>query len=625
MLTLEPMSKVRVVCLHKHVPRAIAALYEFGGIHITRSRHGTPDVPLPSFEKISQQLIALRAMENVLKISEVPLQRMPPDLDGLFEASDEMRSQFSKVEQAFSAMESLKAQAASLSEKRKALAPFKNLNVAPSVLGKTSRLSFEYRLLKVGEKEVRAALKGVAAQVSFARLDDKLFALFAYGVNGEAAAAAINQVSTDNLEIPKVDTASFAQAFEQLEKQVSQVESDKFKLAKVVEEFTKRNAAVISQLRADLEQHAKQAELPNKFGKTDFLELIEGWVPAKNSAKMQKQVSQATKGKVFIEDVKTQDVPPSKLDNPRGIRRFEFLVEFFSLPSSQELDPTLFIAITFPIIFGMIFGDVGYGLLVAGIGLFLRSKKGFMSSIGGMMVLSGACTVIFGFIFGEFFGGKEMLGYTLYQYLPREGHGIQTLFILTLVVGVLHLGLGLLIGLVTNLRAKHYDHALAKAAWLLVEAGMVGSIYSVLAKDSVFALPSLAVLLAGIVGLFKFEGVAGVVELPGLLSNGLSYLRIMALGLSGVILSLIVNQIPVRPSIDALLKAGSSGDAVGIITALLMTVIFGTILLLGHALALGLGIFESGIQGLRLHYVEFFSKFYHGGGIPFSPLREKQE
>jgi len=99
----------------------------------------------------------------------------------------------------------------------------------------------------------------------------------------------------------------------------------------------------------------------------------------------------------------------------------------------------------------------------------------------------------------------------------------------------------------------------------------------------------------------------------------------MALGLSGVILSLIVNQIPVRPSIDALLKAGSSGDAVGIITALLMTVIFGTILLLGHALALGLGIFESGIQGLRLHYVEFFSKFYHGGGIPFSPLREKQE
>ncbi len=331
---------------------------------------------------------------------------------------------------------------------------------------------------------------------------------------------------------------------------------------------------------------------------------------------------------LVIEKVETREDMRIMLNNPPLIRRFEFLVRFFSLPSASEYDPTLFIAITFPVIFGMILGDIGYGVLamLLAILIYRGAKEGFYRSLAGMMLLSGFMTVVWGYIFGEFLGSDMMLGIKLHPYIERGGAGVVMLMAAALIVGMIHLGAGLVIGFYTNLKHGHKEHAIAKACWLLVEIGFV-LVGLTLFAPGIFGsgLVAAGVVVLGILGLIKYEGARGVVEIPGLISNMLSYLRIMALGLSGVILAKLVNIIPVGAALDSLMHSVTAGNPVGIILNIIPLVIFAVVFALGHAVALGLGLFESGIQSLRLHYVEFFSKFYHGGGAAFVPLRGKQD
>ena len=629
MLTLEPVDKVQIICLHSQTKQAVEALYEFGAIQVTRSKHGAPDMPQQEFQQISEELIELRAIESLLKLGGETQKRMPSELKQLVSSSKKLRAEFEQAKKALDKIEQLKNRHYALLPQQKTLAAFKNLQVSPATFSKTSKLLFEYGLLKVPDKEMQHSLKGKPAEFSLARSDDgKQYALVAFARENLEVPAILNRLFSEKLSIPQVSEKSFAAALEKTAEEIRQIGVEQNNLAQIVQEFRKKRSAAILQLRADLEEHAKLAELSNKFGHTDFLEVIDGWVPTKNFRELQSSLVKATGGIILVEKIASSDKRPTILNNPLGVRRFEFLVNFFSLPDPHELDPTLWIAITFPIIFGMIFGDIGYGLLAVAIGAFLRLKgRGFFKDIGGMMALSGASTVLFGFVFGEFFGGEEMLGFHLTPMIHRAGEGIPLLFGITLVVGIIHLALGLLIGFVTNLRAKHYNHAVGKLSWLVVEFSLVGLVYSILFRQQALGLPSLIGVLLGFSCLVIFEGAVALVEVPGLLANGLSYLRILALGLSGVIIALIINQIPLNASIAALAKSVSTAgnfDPINFVAALFTTLFFGAMLVLGHGMALALGLFESGIQSLRLHYVEFFSKFYHGGGIPFVPLREKR-
>ncbi len=251
----------------------------------------------------------------------------------------------------------------------------------------------------------------------------------------------------------------------------------------------------------------------------------------------------------------------------------------------------------------------------------------FARDLSGMLFLSGAVTVVFGAIYGEFFGGEEMLGTHLNPLVHRGAHGIELLIGIVLVVAILHLTLGLLISAYLNFLHGHSKHAFAKLSWIALEFSIVAAAGSLVVPSvfpSEYSLAYTGLVVASIAGLYYFEGVIALVEIPGIIANTLSYLRIMALGLSGVILAQVVNKIPVEHSFEKLVEVVShGGDAVAIAVALASLLFFTAILVVGHAGALALGVFESGLHTLRLHYVEFFSKFYRGGGLPFLPLRKK--
>ena len=123
-------------------------------------------------------------------------------------------------------------------------------------------------------------------------------------------------------------------------------------------------------------------------------------------------------------------------------------------------------------------------------------------------------------------------------------------------------------------------------------------------------LAGLGLLIAGVVMTATVEKINGILELPGLASNLLSYTRIFAIGLSSIGIALAFNENMAMPAIES----GGVGILIG-----------GVILVMGHALNIGLGIIGPLIQSLRLHYVEFFTKFYKGGGVKFNPLNVRRK
>lgn len=627
---LEEMAKARVFCSRESVPNAVDALYEFGAIHVTRSRAAQPDVPLPSFDRIATALISLRAMEKTLGLrhsAEAPAELIEP-AEKLLEEAERFDADFQRVYEAEKKISELKAQSSALHQRLRDLEPFLFLRVSPVLFESQSRASLMYFKLAAGEKEFSTAAKKLGCNAAFVRAGSNAYCLVA--VDGRKASDAERKLSRlgARLSVPRTGASSFFEEHAAVQQQVSEISAQQKHALSFIQEFRARHAARISELRAQLEEHAKKAELPNKFAKSDFVEVIEGWVPAKRFPEMEKMLLFALAEKAIVEKAGTGEEPPVLLDNPPLLRRFEFLIRFFSLPKPGELDPTMVIALTFPLFFGMILGDIGYGLLTVllALGIYTRVRGDFARDLSGMLFLSGVVTVVFGIIYGEFFGGEEMLGTHLTPLIHRGAHGIELLIGVVLLVAIAHITLGLLISAYLNFLHGHSKHAYAKLSWIALEFSLVAAAGSLVVPDIFppqYSLAYTGLAVASIAGLYYFEGIIALVEIPAIIANTFSYLRIMALGLSGVILAQVINRVPVEDSFEKLVEAVSrGGDALAVSVALASLLFFSAILVLGHAGALVLGVFESGLQTLRLHYVEFFSKFYRGGGLPFLPLRK---
>jgi V/A-type H+-transporting ATPase subunit I len=259
----------------------------------------------------------------------------------------------------------------------------------------------------------------------------------------------------------------------------------------------------------------------------------------------------------------------------------------------------------------MMLGDVGYGaLLLLGclIALWRASvvrRPGALRDLVYVMAQGAVWGIVFGFLYGEAFGTLgETFGLHAIWLDRTSADQVADLLLFSIAVGVVHITLGLVLGVWESIRERSKSLLLERGGMLI---GLIGLFLIVSAAvewlPSGFMTPGVAVLIVGIVLLGASLGWLGVlmgpIEFIGLLGNILSYLRIAAIGLASVYLARVANEL-----------AGSLGSiVVGIIIALLI-----------HALNLAMGAFSPTIHSLRLHYVEFFRKFYEGGGRPFEPF-----
>jgi V/A-type H+-transporting ATPase subunit I len=404
---------------------------------------------------------------------------------------------------------------------------------------------------------------------------------------------------------PDVAVAALHRRLAVIPQELAAVESQLMPLAQA---WRPRLAHWQTCLRSRLEEF----NVLSRLGETDQTFVIFGWTPERDVPRLRSALATEVGDLVVLQTLPLTgaDHPrvPIALANPPPARPFQSLVRLLALPSYAGIDPTLLMAFFLPMFFGMILGDVGYGsllLLLCGYGLWRFKKPGTLRDVIQVLAFGSAWSLLFGVLYGEAFGtlGEHwgMRPVWLDRASPDQVTG---LLLFALAVGVVHITLGLLLGVWEAVRERSRHHLLERGGMLV---GLIGLF--VIVSTTIkwlppgFMTPGVAILIVGVVVLGASLGwvgiLAGPIEFIGLIGNILSYLRLAAIGLASLYLARVANDL-----------AGSLGNmVVGVIVAVLI-----------HALNLIMGAFSPTIHSLRLHYVEFFRKFYEGGGRPFEPF-----
>ena len=412
----------------------------------------------------------------------------------------------------------------------------------------------------------------------------------------------------------------FEEAFADLQEELASLRMARRVLREQMESYFQQNATEILALHRLCHDHLARYDALPKFARTRHAFIVQGWVPRESLDTLTRRLADASSESVVVREVpaKVLGIPPVRLDNPQPVRSFEPLLSLLPLPKYGSLDPTVFIATFFPPMFGLMLADVGYGaIILAAGGLMLALSRG-KKLLRSLALIAGSCgifTTIFGFVFGELFGelGRGFGLHPLWQ--PRfsleAGRAAPTLLgylVIAVAVGLLQILFGLVLGVINARRTKNRSMALdnlARIAGIAVLFFFVGRLARVL--PPVFtSLGVIAAVLFLVLMIYQTlhrpsHGILLPLEILSTMGNILSYARIMAIGMASVVLSLLASILG------------------GIVGNLVLAVL---IVILVHALNLALGIIDPTIQGLRLHYVEFFSKFYLGGGAAFAPFKK---
>ncbi|MDI9642554.1 MAG: V-type ATP synthase subunit I [Archaeoglobaceae archaeon] len=481
-------------------------------------------------------------------------------------------------------------------------------------------------------------------------------------------------------EIPVPDI-EYETRISELTKMKEELLEKKKKIEIEIEELKLKESEIILAIEEYLSSEVDKAELPLKALVSKHTFVLVGYIPANSLEKFKKMLN--GKG-IIVEELsfEKEEVPPTKLNNPGFSKNFEVLSKTYAIPRYKEIDPTLLMAIFFPLFFGLMLGDMGYGLLIVATALYLKRifKTEGWQKLLNIGLACGITSIFFGFIYGEFFGpfiAPEMkpsevhfLGDLLAGlYAFNHGHpifdrieefGIKALLFIVLMIGMFKMVWGFSMGFY-NVFVEHglKEAILEKGCWILGVLGLICAIFGFSYNLGIFTSPppegfgeifpknlflngntvteakavplpipglvngweagvnyfyilALPLVIIWFIIFLKAEipkmGIFGVimaVELLTWFGQIISYARLLAIGLSSVYLAFVFNYLG--------LKAGFEPGMAILPLAIV-------IMLLGHFVNFLLGILDPGLQSLRLHYVEFFTKFFEGGGREYTPF-----
>ena len=388
----------------------------------------------------------------------------------------------------------------------------------------------------------------------------------------------------------------------------------------------------LTTIRDVLADKLAEVEAIPKFGQTDYTFVITGWMPVDDVKQLEDRIHERFGDKIIVEqkEIKEEDYDetPVAMKNTGVVAPFQSLLFISGTPKYGTIDPTWFIFIFYPLFFGMIVGDVGYGLLMLGIVLWARIKYHENANVQlATSILGPAATmaIVFGVIYGEYFGnaftkiGQAITGNPAWQMpalFPRtEGAWVTTLIVVVIVVGLVQVMLGLVLGMINGIRTKHKSHVYEKGGMLAFLIGLFGLI-GFAALLGMVKIPffqqfpgagyGIQAILAGFLffGLafaIKGGGVVGLVESVSSFANVFSYIRIMAVGLAGAMFADAINQLFVQ----------LGNPILGACVAIPL-----------HILNFAIVVFSPSIHALRLNFLEFFNKFYESGGEEYKPFNK---
>ena len=412
----------------------------------------------------------------------------------------------------------------------------------------------------------------------------------------------------------------------QMETLTREMESMKRELAEV---YRKRRHDILS-VREEIRIEKQEKDIYRNFGETRYTFVIQGWCLTEHEKQLKTLIEHATGGDNVTLCRRVPRNPgdaPIHLKNPRWARPFETFLELFSLPKYNEVNPTLFLGISFIIFFAVMLGDMGYGtviFLLSLVGYFKFKESEFIRSWSFIGILLGLATMVAGFLFNGFFGDfvprfiygnteqmlyhMEIFGFTL----PIDAlHKPVIILAIALILGLAHLNMGFAVGMYQNVKRRNFRGIVEEQIpWFLLQIGggmLIGeTLLELWTLGSTAQILAIVFTIIGIIFLFKRKGPLGFFEITGYMGDWLSYARLLALGLATAGMALAFN-----------IVAQLLPDIVPYIGVVLMPIV----LVVAHFANLLLQALGAGVHALRLQYVEFFNRFYEGGGKKFVPFQ----
>ena len=437
------------------------------------------------------------------------------------------------------------------------------------------------------------------------------------------------------MEIPANLTGTPAEEKEKVTASISELEAKETELSAKIAALAEENVPTVQKLSDYYNSLSARYNGTAKSDATECTMLTKFWLPAEKADEIKTKIEEIGPDiELVLNDPAPDEEPPSLLNNGNYVRPFNILTELYSSPTYRGIDPTPLLAPFFWIFFGMCLGDAGYALVVFGTILYVFKKyKKIGTGVKDFIRLFLFCSVstfIYGVISGSFFGNfidsfvpvliplKNSLMLVDPMTNPMQVLGIS------LLLGVIHLMFGLLIAAYDKLRHGEFIDALGEnISWFLLIVGLclfgVG-LGGMLPPHFTQIGQAMAILGAVIIFIYAGKGepnyfkkiINGFLALYGstsYLGDILSYSRLLALGFGSAVIGMVIN-----------LLGGLAADIPYIGWLIAVVVIIG-----GHIFSIAINILGSFVHPLRLQYVEFFGKFYTGGGEPFTPLTLSQE
>ena len=647
MFSAVPMMQLHAVVLEQHERAVLTALGQLGAVQLTRTASGPDTAPLAPRDRTAELARCDRIRTRVEELRRL-LEICPPPKGlhatemTLHRTEEKLRSMEEKVAGPLSHRQSLMQRQRELTATCERMSPYRGLDIPLDqpdqfsflhlVTGSLPVEGFEDLEKDIGENVAlfpTARQRGLQSLVAITTLQGR-----------SALESALQQAGFQREVLPAANGATVDTLSEKGQQEREQVAAELERLNSELQTLAGDFTQPLGQIEALTNVECRLLEAEQKFSRTESTILLSGWIPAGGIGALERRVREVTGGRYALKTAcpdNSTDQIPVLLHHSRLLRPFEMLVSTYGLPGYRELEPTLFVALSYVLMFGMMFGDAGHGMVLALCGFLAlvlgRSEK--VRDFGLLLFFGGASSIMFGVIYGSYFGIAFFKKYALWHD-PLEGDPIRLMFG-AIGFGVVMMSLGLILNVVNRFRRGDVIGGFLDKfglAGLLFYWGALVLLTNRAAIES-WGLTGLSIalfLVLPIVGWASKEPIEHFLHRAAVerseASGGLvSALIESFVGAFEAVLSYLANTISfVRLAAYAMSHAALLVAAFMLAAQVREFSVGGglwslLVIILGNLIAIILEGIIASVQALRLEYYEFFGKFFSGNGQPFEPFR----
>jgi V/A-type H+-transporting ATPase subunit I len=645
------MRRLLLLVPRRRLDDVLEAVADLGVLHILdlsrRAEWSSAVEPCHEDELRRKRQAVLRQVEAVIRFFAPPPVSPRPDEDSLPDPALVER----EVERWAAEMEALRRERVQLHEEIDRLSRAAANLAALATTGIEPERLREIRLLHaaacwVGEAELPRLEEALAhvphrLVVAHARGSERLLFAFVLARELDTLDRALRSAGCVPLEVPEEAAGAADEAERAAEGRLAEAHA---RLAKLEERFAERRCALarpLARARAAAERALLLVEAGGFASRSESVVFLEGWVPADRVSAVRAALRKATEGRCYlradeplsVDSVRLGAEPvPILFRNPALVRPFERLTGGFGVPRWREIDPTPLVAVAFWIMFGLMFGDVGHGAVLAGAGLWIFRHRARYRDYGVILMECGVASMVFGFAYGSVFGFEGVLPALWF----RPMHDVPRLLEIGAGFGLVMLSLSFALGVVNAAMRREWRAALLGSHGLLA-AFIYWTVAALLLRwlatgaigvdvDRVTGLLALPLVLFWVLAVATQLGAGDAASrspVAALLGGSIEVIDFLVRGVSNTVSFVRLAAFAISHA-GLLLAVFALAEALAASESRLGTLGGGAVLVIGNVVVIALEGLIVSIQTVRLVYYEFFTRFHEGSGLPYRPLRLRE-